>query len=295
MNEFAPAPEPELAPERPPAAILPGDLARVATRSFHIQALLSAERMQGLGFGFALLPVLRRLYSDPVARGAALKRHLRYFATHPGLAGFVLGAAARLEERRANSAAAAAAPAVARPSDDAIDSYKRALASPLAALGDPLFWVTLRPLAGLLGVLAVALLPRPPAGEPDLRVLLCPLVLVLTYNAVALPYRWIGVSRGFEHADRPDVLLRSLRLPELTTFLERAGAFAFGALVVLFAAGLDVSSAVWARGAGGHLLEIAPLLLGAAIGFVGMRRWPARSVEVGLVALLAGAALAAVR
>lgn len=298
MNELAPAPEHDLAPERPPGALIPGDLARVATRSFHIQALLSPERMQGLGFGFALLPVLRRLYHDPVSRGAALKRHLRYFATHPVLAGFVLGAAARLEERRANgavAAAGAAGPSVPPPSDDAIDSYKRALASPLAALGDPLFWVTLRPLAGLLGVLAVALLPRPPAGEPDLRVLLCPLVLVLTYNAVALPYRWIGVSRGFEHADRPDVLLRSLRLPELTTFLERAGAFAFGALVVLFASGLDVSSSAWAPGPGGHLLEIAPLLLGAAIGFVGMRRWPARSVEVGLVALVAGAALAAVR
>ena len=258
----------------------------MATRSFQIQALLSPERMQGLGFGFALLPVIRRLYHDPAARGAALKRHLRYFATHPVLSGFVLGAAARLEERRARGAT---------PTDDAIDSYKRALASPLAALGDPLFWATLRPFAGLLGVLAVALLPRPPAGEPDLRVLLCPLVLILTYNAVALPYRWIGVSRGFDHADRPDVLLRSLRLPELTTFLERAGAFAFGALLVLFASGLDVSSTAWASGAGGRILEGAPLLLGAAIGFAGMRRWPARSTEVGFFALFAGAVLAAAR
>jgi len=242
--------------------------------------------MQGLGFGFALLPVIRRLYADPATRGVALRRHLRYFATHPVLSGFVLGAAARLEERRANGAPT---------SDDAIDSYKRALASPLAALGDPLFWVTLRPLAGLLGVLAVALLPRPAAGEPDLRSLLCPLVLVLTYNAVALPYRWIGVSRGYEHVDRPDVLLRSLRIPELTTFLERVGAFAFGALLVLFAVGLDVSSAAWGRQAGGRMLEVAPLLLGALVGFVGMRRWPGRSVEVGLVALLAGALLAAAR
>lgn len=276
----------DVAHERPPAALRAGDLARVATRSFQIQALLSPERMQGLGFGFALLPVIRRLYPDPATRGVALRRHLRYFATHPVLSGFVLGAAARLEERRANGAPT---------SDDAIDSYKRALASPLAALGDPLFWVTLRPLAGLLGVLAVALLPRPAAGEPDLRSLLCPLVLVLTYNAVALPYRWIGVSRGYEHVDRPDVLLRSLRIPELTTFLERVGAFAFGALLALFAVGLDVSSAAWGRQAGGRVLEVAPLLLGAFVGFVGMRRWPGRSVEVGLVALLAGALLAAVR
>jgi PTS system mannose-specific IID component len=280
MNELAP----DVAHERPPVALRAGDLARVASRSFQLQALLSPERMQGLGFGFAILPVIRRLYHDPASRGDALKRHLRYFATHPVLSGFVLGSAARLEERRANGAPV---------TDDAIDSYKRALASPLAALGDPLFWVTLRPLAGLLGVLAVALLPRPATGEPDLRALLCPLVLVLTYNAVALPYRWIGVSRGYEHADRPDVLLRSLRLPELTTFLEGAGAFVFGSLLVLLAAGLDVASSAWGRQAGGRMLEAAPLLLGALIGFVGMRRWPSRSVEVGLAALFAGALLAA--
>lgn len=272
--------------ERPPAAIRAGDLARVATRSLQIQAFLSPERMQGLGFGFSLLPVIRRIYPDPKARGVALRRHLHYFATHPVLAGFVLGAAARLEERRANGAAL---------TDDGIDSYKRALASPLAALGDPLFWVTLRPLAGLLGVIAVAVLPHPPEGEPDLRVLLCPLVLVLTYNAVALPYRWIGVSRGYEHADRPDVLLRSLRLAELKTFLERAGAFAFGGLLALLAAGLDIPSSAWGRQAGGRVLELTPLLLGGLVGFVGMRRWPARSVEVGLAALLAGAILAAAR
>ena len=286
MNDLAPDFAPDPAPERPPAALRRGDLARVTTRAFQLQALLSPERMQGLGFGFSLLPVIRRLYPDAATRGAALKRHLHYFATHPVLSGFVLGAAARLEERRANGAPA---------TDDAIDSFKRALASPLAALGDPLFWVTLRPLAGLLGVIAVALLPRPPAGEPDLRVLLCPLVLVLTYNAVALPYRWIGVSRGYEHADRPDVLLRSLRLLELKTFLEQASAFVFGALLVLIGAGLDAPSSAWGREAGARVLEVAPLLLGACVGFVGFSRWPARSVEIGLVALLAGVLLAAVR
>ena len=143
MNELAP----EVVHERPPAALRAGDLARVASRSFQLQALLSPERMQGLGFGFAILPVIQRLYHDPETLGAALKRHLRYFATHPVLSGFVLGAAARLEERRANGAPV---------SDDAIDSYKRALASPLAALGDPLFWVTLRPLAGLLGAVPLS-------------------------------------------------------------------------------------------------------------------------------------------
>jgi PTS system mannose-specific IID component len=271
-------------PLRRTARVRRSDLARVSSRAFHLQALLSPERMQGLGFGFAILPVLRRLYPTAAACGEALKRHIRYFATHPVLSGYALGAAARLEERRANGEGV---------SEESIDGLKRALASPLAALGDPLFWVTLRPLAGVLGVIAVAAFPRPPAGEPDLRVLLCPLVTLLTYNAVALPYRFAGVARGYAEADRPDALLRSLKLSGLNAVLECAGAFAFGALVALLGTGLDFASSIWGESARRRVMDLTPLLLGAFIGFAGLQRWPGRAVEVALLALLAGAVLAA--
>lgn len=268
------------------------DLGRAVTRSFQLQALLQPERMQGLGFGFAIVPILRRLYGDPAERGAALKRHLAYFATHPVLAGFVLGAAARLEERRASGEPV---------SDATIDDMKRAMASPLAALGDPLFWVTLRPLAGLLAVIALLLLPPPEAGAPDVRVLLCPLILLLTYNAVALPYRLTGVARGYRDGDRPAVLLRSLHLSERNAVLERVGAFAFGAFLVLAASKLDPSGSgtagASAGSAGGVAAAwtpvLAPLLLGAAVGFAGRRALPGRPVEIALVALLAGCVMAA--
>lgn len=260
------------------------DIARAAARCFHIQALLNPERMQGLGFGFSILPLLRRLYAEPAELGAALRRHLAYFATHPVLAGFVVGAAARLEERRA-----AGEPI----SDETIDATKRALASPLAAIGDPLFWVTLRPLAGLAGVLALLLIPPPNAAMPDLRVLLCPLVVLLTYNAVALPYRFTGVARGYADGDRPAALLHSLQLSERNTLFERAGAFAFGAFLVIAGSKLDVGAS-----AGGGIglqrtLVVAPLLLGGIVGIVGVRAWPGRPVEVALAALAAGAVMAA--
>ena len=78
------------------------DLAIMTSRSLQIQALLTPERMQGMGFAFAILPALRRLYPAKEELARALTRHLAYFATHPILSGFVLGATARLEERRAN-------------------------------------------------------------------------------------------------------------------------------------------------------------------------------------------------
>ena len=261
-----------------------GDFGRATTRSFQIQALLQPERMQGIGFGFAMLPILKRLYGDPASRGAALRRHLAYFATHPVLSGFVIGAAARLEERRA----------AGEPIDDGmIDGTKRALATPLAALGDPLFWVTLRPLAGLFGVIALLVLPPPDPGTPDLRVLLCPLFLLLTYNAVALPYRLTGVGRGYREADRPVALLRSLQLSERNAVLTRVGAFAFGAFFALAATKVDARASGAGGGSAAWALILAPLLLGAVAATAGRRAAPGRPVETALAALAAGAILAA--
>jgi len=263
------------APEAP--RVKPEDLARTTTRALHIQALLTPERMQGPGFAFALLPVLERLYPERLDLGRAIRRHLAYFATHPALAGYVLGAAARWEERRA-----AGDPI----SDETIDTWKRALASPLAAMGDPFFWVTLRPLAGLVGVLAIGLIPAPLFG-PDWRVLLCPLLTLLTYNAFALPFRVVGTHAGYIEAERPAALLRSLHLREWGHALGCAGALGYGALLALVIRFLDFGSIGWGLGAAAKVTSATPLLLGAMIGWVGLRRWPGRVVEVALAALAA--------
>jgi PTS system mannose-specific IID component len=270
----------------PAAPKLTGDdLARAASRSLQIQALLAPERMQGPGFAFALLPVLRRLYPEREERGRALARHCGYFATHPVLAGYVLGVAASHEERRAREETA---------DDGALDALKRALGSALAGLGDPFFWVTLRPLAGLVGVLAVALLPPPIAGAPDVRVLLCPLATLLTYNAFALPYRFGGVARGYVRADQPGALVRSLRLGEGQAALSAAGSLLYGALIALAAVSLDLGSQRWGGDERARLSGVTPLLLGALVGFLGLKRWPGRVVEVALLAVLAAAAAACV-
>lgn len=267
------------APEAP--RVKPEDLARTTTRALHIQALLTPERMQGPGFAFALLPVLERLYPERGELGRAIRRHLAYFATHPLLAGYVLGATARWEERRA-----AGDPV----SDEAIDTWKRALASPLAAMGDPFFWVTLRPLAGLVGVLAIALIPAPVLG-PDWRVLLCPLLTLLTYNAFALPFRVVGTHVGYIEAERPAALLRSLHLREWDHALGCAGALGYGALLALVIRFLDFGSIGWGLDAAAKVAAAVPLLLGAVIGWIGLKRWPGRVVEVALAALAAALVL----
>jgi mannose/fructose/N-acetylgalactosamine-specific phosphotransferase system component IID len=269
----------------PPPAPLPAqvprlrglDFARMTSRSFYLQALFAPERQQGPGFAFALLPALRRLYSSARERGVALARHTGFFGTHPVLAGYVLGVTARLEERRAQGAAIGGAE---------IEAAKRALASPLAALGDPLFWVTLRPLAGLVGILGMALFPLADKVGPDLRVLVCPLLALLTYNAVALNYRVSGVRRGYALADEPAKLLRSLRLASLRGFFERVSAFLFGSLMVLTLWPMTESADPAGLGPAHTASVLAPFALGWIVSALVLRRWPGRSVEIALTAAL---------
>jgi PTS system mannose-specific IID component len=275
-------PQPAIAAPRAAPALRGLDLAKVASRSLYLQALFSAERQQGLGFAFALLPVIRRLYGGAAERGNALARHLGFFGTHPVLVGYVLGVVARLEERRAQGA----------PIDDTqIEYSKRALASPLAALGDPLFWVTLRPLAGLVGILGMTLLPLADPPGPDLRVLVCPLLALLTYNAVALKFRVAGVPRGYALAEEPAKLLHSLKLAELTRFLEAASGATFGSLIVLMLWPMTESADPEGLGVAHTAYVLAPFVLGMIGTALGLRRWPGRGVEIALAAALAALVL----
>ncbi len=118
------------------------DLLQVFARSFLIQASWSFERMQSLGFAYALSPVLKRLYPDPEEYRSRLDLHMEYFNTQPYLASFILGAAARIEEERASGSGTQAE----------VSALKNTLMAPLGALGDSLFWAGLKPFCALIGV-----------------------------------------------------------------------------------------------------------------------------------------------
>jgi PTS system mannose-specific IID component len=127
------------------------DLSQVFFRSFFFQSLWSFQRMQNVGWLFSLWPVLRRLYPDPVERAKAAEAHAEYFNTHPYTADFILGVVAGLEEKRAKGGA------VER---EAILTAKRSMSGPLSALGETIFWATLRPLLLVVATLTAALFVR---------------------------------------------------------------------------------------------------------------------------------------
>src|SRR5512144_3368608 len=99
------------------------DLFAVFWRALLIQASWSFDRMQTLGFAYAIEPALRKLYSYQNEYGERLKVHLEYFNTQPYFASFIIGAAVRLEEDRATG----------RNTAPDIAGLKAALMAPLGA------------------------------------------------------------------------------------------------------------------------------------------------------------------
>jgi PTS system mannose-specific IID component len=219
------------------------DLFRMAMRALLLQSTWNYERQQGVGWAYSLEPALERLIPDPGKRCERLAEHTAYFNTQPTLASVALGVAAALEERREAGAPIDAA---------AMTRVKNALGSSLAATGDRLFWLTLRPLAACLGAMfAFGSLLR---GA---------IAFWLCYNVFHLSIRFLGVGWGYRGG--PEVVATRLRgrLERLTVWAGLAGCVVLGILnAQLIASG----------GTPRPLVFQLVLLAGIGVGFVVAQR-----------------------
>jgi PTS system mannose-specific IID component len=186
------------------------DLTSMFIRSNFHQGSWNYERMQALGYCFAMVPVIKRLYTGD-ERKQALKRHLEFFNTQPFVTAPILGVTAAMEEQKANGADI---------DDGAINGLKIGLMGPLAGVGDPIFWGTLRPVAAALGA-SIAL-----TGS-----ILGPILFFVIFNAVRLAIRWFGVSYGYSKGTTIVADMAGGRLQKLTEGASILGLFVMGALV----------------------------------------------------------------
>lgn len=189
-----------------------GDIRGVFLRSNLFQGSWNFERMQALGFCFSMIPVIRRLYPEnSEERKQAIKRHLEFFNTHPYVAAPVLGVTMAMEEQRANGADI---------DDGAINGIKVGLMGPLAGVGDPIFWATVRPVFAALG-----------AGIAMSGSLLGPLLFFILFNLVRLITRYYGVSYGYKKG--LDIVhdMGGGFLQKMTEGASILGLFVMGALV----------------------------------------------------------------
>lgn len=180
-------------------------------RSTFIQGSWNYERMQNGGWAFSMIPAIRRLYKTKEDRAAALKRHLEFFNTHPYVASPIIGVTLALEEERANGA----------PVDNAaIQGVKVGMMGPLAGIGDPVFWFTVKP---ILGALAASLAMT---GN-----LLGPIIYFVAWNIIRMAFMWYTQESGYKAGSKITDDLSGGVLQDITKGASILGMFILGALV----------------------------------------------------------------
>lgn len=187
------------------------DRLAVAWRSTFIQGSWNYERMQNGGFAFSMIPAIKKLYSSKEDRTAALQRHLEFFNTHPYIASPIIGVTLALEEERANGA----------PVDDvAIQGVKVGMMGPLAGIGDPVFWFTVRPMLGALGA-SLAL-----SGN-----ILGPIIFFVAWNLIRWGFMWYTQEFGYRAGSAITDDLSGGLLQDVTKGASILGMFVLASLV----------------------------------------------------------------
>lgn len=154
------------------------DIKKVYIRNlFTLQFGWNYEKMQGLGYAYVIMPVLKRLYAnDPEKMKRALKMQLGYFNTTPGMSHLIVGADMALEEELGIEA------------EEAIIGLKTGLMGPFAGVGDTLFIAIYR--AIVFSIAAYIALQGNPVG------LIVPLIACAGVLWLRYKFTYIGYNSG---------------------------------------------------------------------------------------------------
>lgn len=197
--------------------ITENDLKRVYKRwLFGSQLGWNYERMQGLGYTYTMMPILRKLYKKQEDLKEMVKVHMQFFNTHPHVAPIVLGADIAIEEQKGIE------------SKEAVLGIKTGLMGPLAGIGDTLNGVIAKSVfGGIAGSLAL--------GLKSGGLLLLPLIGILmytAYNLFALWLRWIFLKLGYKEGVKLVTTL-SGKLKFITQAANVLGVTVIGAMIPL--------------------------------------------------------------
>ena len=211
-------------PEENIAAPVTGwDLLKVFYRTFYLQVLWNFERYLSYGVAYTLLPVLRKIYPSKDELSQALSRHLEYFNTHPYMASFVLGAIVKMEKEKQELPRAKQ-----KQKEDEISALKVGMMGPVAAMGDNLFWATVRPYCGLIAVTLVL----SHAFQVKGQYWIIPLLFLVVYNVAHVGLRSMGFLQGWRKGDQVVLALRKYGFQEAIRGLRLASIVLLGVLIV---------------------------------------------------------------
>ncbi len=188
------------------------DINKVFIRSTLLQGSWNFERMQALGFCYSIIPVINKLYHDnKKEKLKAVQRHLEFFNTHPYMVAPILGVIIAMEEKKANGA---------KISKSTINSIKIGLMGPLAGIGDPIFWGTIRPILSALG-----------ASLSINGNIIGPIIFFLSFNIIRISALYYGIHYGYKKGLNIVKELNKNLLNKLTEGSSILGLFIMGSLV----------------------------------------------------------------
>ncbi len=182
----------------------------VMWRSMFLQGSWNYERMQNGGWAYSLIPALKKLYPSGEEAKEALKRHLEFFNTHPYVAAPIIGVTLALEEERANGADI---------DDAAIQGVKVGMMGPLAGIGDPVFWFTVRP---IVGAIAASLATGGSIIAP---------LFFFVWNAIRIAFLWYTQEFGYKSGSAITKDLGGGLLQTVTKGASILGMFVLGVLI----------------------------------------------------------------
>ena len=153
------------------------DLVKLFWRSIPYEHSWNYERMGNVGFTWAIMPILKKLYPQKDKFIHALKRNLELYNMTPYIVTLPLGISVAMEEANASNEDF---------DETSISAVKLALMGPLSGIGDSFFWGTLRVLATGIGT-TLAL-----KGS-----ILGPILFFLVFNVPHYIIRYYGTFLGY--------------------------------------------------------------------------------------------------
>lgn len=177
---------------------------KLLVASLFIQSSWSFFSMQAMGFLFTLY----QAFPDPKRRREIFRAHKGFFNTHPYLASYIIGAVVRAYDQQD------------RPEETA--KFISIAQASFAAVGDQLFWQTLRP--ALLVAAVVISIKTNIQGA---------LIFLIVYNLFHLGHRIAGLYHGYQRGRDVIYLLKARRIVMLQQAGEILGAFLAGFLLFL--------------------------------------------------------------
>jgi PTS system N-acetylgalactosamine-specific IID component len=179
-------------------------LNKMVWRSCFLQSSFNYERMQAVGWLYAILPGLMKFHTNKDDLAASMSHNLEFFNTHPFLVNFVMGLVLSLEQHKKNI--------------PMIRAVRVSAMGPLGGIGDALFWFTLVPItAGITSNLA---------KDGNIA---APFIFLIIFNAAQFAIRfWLmnmSYKRGLAAID-----LLTANAKEFTRAASLLGVFVVGAL-----------------------------------------------------------------